>query len=81
MKAVIDRFEGVMAVLSLGQDDERLVVPRKLLPRGAREGSWLQVDMADGKLLKAVIDKEETERARLRIAEKLEALRRGDHLK
>jgi len=79
-KAVIDRFEGEHAVLFLGEAEKQLIVPRKSLPRGAREGHWLQVEVEGDALLSAVIDKEETKKARQRIGEKLARLRRGQHL-
>lgn len=79
-KAVIDRFEGDWAVLLVGDRQKKLPVPRARLPRGAREGHWLKVDLDDeGKLQRAAIDAEETARARQRIAEKLDRLRRGEH--
>ncbi len=80
-KAVIDRFEGDWAVLLVGDREKKLVVPRTRLPRGAREGQWLKVELDDeGKLQRAVVDEEETARARQRIAEKLDRMRRGEHL-
>jgi hypothetical protein len=81
MKAVIDRFEGKYAVLLVGEGKQPLPIPRKLLPQKSVEGSWLLVVIENGKLISAVIDDEETSKARQRIAEKLERLRRGDHLK
>jgi len=81
MKAVIDRFEGDLAVLILEGSQERLNVARELLPKKSREGSWLQVEMEDGEGRKAVIDEEQTARAKKRIEEKLERLRRGEHRK
>ena len=81
MKAVIDRFEGDLAVLILEGSQERLNVARELLPKKSREGSWLQVEMEDGKVRKAAIDEEQTARAKKRIEEKLERLRRGEHRK
>jgi hypothetical protein len=80
-KAVIDRFEEDKAVLLLGDESTPLVVARKALPKKAREGTWLQVEIADGRLLSAAIDAEETARAKERIAAKLAALRGGEHLK
>ncbi len=81
-KAVVDRFEGSIAVLLIGEDgSRRLNVPRKQLPKGTREGTWLKVELEDDTLRSAEIDREETERAKQRIAEKLERLRRGDHRK
>ena len=81
MKAVIDRFEAEFAVLTVGDDERQLVVSRTLLPKRVKEGQWLQLDVVDGSVSNVVIDVAETEAARKRIAEKLEALRRGDHLK
>ncbi len=80
-KAVIDRFEGDWAVLLVGDDPRPLNVPRKALPKGAREGQWLQVDLEGDQVVSAEIDDEEAARAKARIAEKLERLRRGEHLK
>ncbi len=81
MKAVIDRFENGHAVLLVGDEGRRLSVPRKALPRGAREGSWLKVDVEGDQLVSATIDHEETAAARQRIADKLDRLRRGEHLR
>ena len=80
-KAVIDRFEGDLAVLIVGQDERRVNVPRKALPKGIKEGHWLQVELRDDQVVSAVLDEEETARARQRIMEKLEKLRRGEQLK
>ena len=81
IKATIDRFEGKMAVLIVGTDEMRLDVPRIRLPKGVREGTWLQVEIKDNEIFSATIDEEEMVLAKQRIAEKLSALRRGDHLK
>jgi hypothetical protein len=79
MKAVIDRFEGEYAILIVGEDEKRINVPRKVLPKQAREGLWLKVEIRNGEVCDITIDDQETERARQRIAEKLERLRRGEH--
>ena len=81
MKSVIDRFEGKFAVLIVGDDEQRINVLKKLLPKQSREGSWLQVEIQNGEVIGAVIDEEETANAKQRIAEKLARLRRGNHLK
>ena len=52
MKAVIDRFEGDLAVLILEGSQERVNVPRGSLPKKSKEGSWLQVEMEDGEVRK-----------------------------
>jgi hypothetical protein len=81
MKAVIDRFEAEFAVLILEEAERRLNVPRKLLPKHVKEGQWLQVEILGDQVLNVTLDDQETELARQRIADKLAALRRGDHLK
>ena len=81
MKAVIDRFEAEFAVLIVGDGERRMDVLRKLLPKHVKEGQWLQLEILDGDVHNVVIDNQETELARQRIADKLSALRRGDHLK
>ena len=80
MKAAIDRFEGKFAVLIVGDDEQHMNVLRKLLPEQSREGSWLQVEIQNGEITSALIDEEETVKAKQRIAEKLARLRREDHL-
>lgn len=77
--AVIDRFEGDLAVLLVGELERQVVVARSALPQGSREGHWLQVEFAGDKLVSAAIDEAGTARAKERIAQKLERLRRGEH--
>ena len=79
MKAVIDRFEGDFAVLIVGEEEHRLNVSRTLLPKQAKEGSWLQLDILDGEPHNITLDDQETENVKQRIAEKLARLRKGDY--
>ena len=78
--AVIDRFEGALAVLLVGTERQVVDVPRAVLPAGVREGMWLKVEMDDGRLKWAELDERATDAARQRIQAKLDRLRRGDHL-
>jgi hypothetical protein len=82
--AVIDRFEEGLAVILMKEGDTKLVIPRKKLPKGAREGHWLRIEFEDEiseeNVVKITIDEEETKQARIRIRAKLDRLRRGDHL-
>jgi hypothetical protein len=78
-KAVIDRFEGPTAVVFIGE--RKLDIPRKSLPEGVKEGTWLQVELDGDNIVSVQIDEEETANAKKRIMDKLERLRRGDHLK
>jgi hypothetical protein len=78
-KASLDRFEGEYAVILVGDTDRVVNVLRTQLPKGVKEGIWLVVEFVGDKLITAVIDPEETERARIRIMDKLERLRKGEH--
>lgn len=78
---IIDRFEGGFAVIEVTGEPELRNVPKKLLPRGAKEGDHLQLELEDGQVIRVQIDPEATEEARKRIQEKLDRLRRGDHLR
>ena len=78
MKAVIDRFEGDIAVLILPDGDMRLNLPRQVLPSKAKEGSWLTLDIIGGVPRNIKLDEQETESVRERIAAKLTRLRKGD---
>ncbi|HKM17543.1 MAG: DUF3006 domain-containing protein [Firmicutes bacterium] len=70
--AVVDRFEGDLAVLefsSVGSNEEEhlmVAVPRSLLPKTAKEGDFLKVTWE--------IDYEKTKSAREEIASILERL-------
>ncbi len=45
MKAVIDRIENDLAILLVGDQEIQVDIPVSLLPDGAKEGSWLTIDM------------------------------------
>mgnify|MGYP001230767829 FL=1 len=76
-QAVIDRIvDGRHAVLLVGEEEVEKVVPRECLPEGSAPGTWLRVRFEGERLVEAVIDEAETERARARVQEKLAALRR-----
>jgi hypothetical protein len=79
--AVVDRFEGAYAVLTIEGQQGSLDIPRQQLPPGVREGHWLLVEIVDGQLISAQIDETATQAARQRIQDKIERLRRGEHLK
>jgi hypothetical protein len=53
---------------------------RKLLPRCAKEGDYLQLEIEDGRIIKGRLDLESTQAAKERINNKLDRLKRGEHL-
>ena len=67
MKAVVDRFEGEYAILLFGDDEIKVDFPKKLLPKGAREGSWLKVIFE--------LDQEGTKKQEEKIARLIEKLK------
>jgi hypothetical protein len=69
LRAVIDRFEGDLAVLLVGDEEYVLQVPRRFLPPGAREGDVL--------VLRWKVDRQETEARRERVRRLIEEMRQG----
>lgn len=46
ISAYIDRFEGDIAVLLLGDDMKKVNFPKSYLPDGVGEGDYLKIDIA-----------------------------------
>ena len=74
-KAVIDRFEGDVAVLLLQEGEKHLNAPRAALPPGAKEGDWLKVELQGEKVIKAELDPAETAARRQKAIDLLNKLR------
>jgi hypothetical protein len=68
MKATIDRIEGKLAVLLMGDDGSiKLNIPLNLLPEGSKEGDILDIDIQK--------DKKETDDAKKRVSSLIEKLK------
>ena len=67
MKAVIDRFVEDYAIVLIGDEEIKVDIPKKLLPRGVREGSWLDVSFE--------MDREGENKQREKIQDLLEKLK------
>lgn len=80
VRATIDRFEGATAVLLQEPDGQPLDLPRAQLPAEAQAGMTLLLEMVEGKVITAVIDDTTTTERHQRIQQKLDRLRRGEHL-
>jgi len=75
-KAVVDRIvDGQIAVILVGEDERQYHCPTDNLPEGAKEGTWLRVQVESGSVVVMEVDQEATETARRRIQEKVEKLR------
>ncbi len=68
VKAVIDRFEGDFAVVLFGDKEIKVDIPIELLPKGAKEGSWLNISF--------VMDMEGTAKQEEKIRVLLEKLKK-----
>jgi hypothetical protein len=69
MKATIDRIEGKMAVLLMGEDGkEKVNMPLSLLPEGCNEGDILSVSIE--------LDPEATKQAKERVSGMMEKLKK-----
>jgi hypothetical protein len=67
MRAVIDRIEGKMAVVLMGDYEAKIDIPLADLPEGTKEGTCLKVHFE--------IDQDEEVNRRKRIEERLERLK------
>ena len=45
ISAYLDRIEGNLAVLLLGDEEKKLNFPREFLPEGAGEGDYLKLEI------------------------------------
>ena len=73
-KAAIDRIDEGVAVLLIGPEERELSVPVGQLPPVVQAGDWLRVTIVNGRLKKAELDREETQKRRERIKTKLDKL-------
>ena len=75
-KAVIDRIvDGQTAVIIVGAGETQHHYPADKLPEGAKEGSWLKVQIESGEITSVEINNQETDLVRKRIQSKMERLR------
>ena len=75
-QAVIDRIvDGKTAVILVGEDERQYHCPTDNLPEGAREGTWLRVQVEGGRIVAIEGDQEETDAVHRRIQEKMDKLR------
>lgn len=68
MRAVIDRFEGDLAVILLGDEEVQVELPIRYLPESAREGSILNITFE--------VDEAQTTDVRGRMQQRIDRLRR-----
>jgi hypothetical protein len=74
-KAVIDRFEGNLAVIVLETNDKQMIYLKNNLPIGVKEGDWLLIEIQGDEIIKINIDIQAKENAKRRITRKMEKLR------
>lgn len=72
IRVVIDRIEGEMAVLLVGDENCRVVLPKNFLPEDAAEGAVLNLTFE--------VDEAATDEAKQHVQNLIDRLSRGDHL-
>ncbi len=61
LQGCIDRFEGRFAVIDFGDARGPVDVPRSKLPKGAKEGQWLDLELRGDKVVKAKVNQAKTD--------------------
>lgn len=61
ISAYLDRFEGNLAVLLLGDEERKLNFPREFLPEGVIEGDYLKIQIEPDEEAKARAEEEALE--------------------
>ena len=80
VKASLDRFEGDYAIV-YSDDGRKFDVARTLLPKRARQGARLKLRISENdKVTSVSIDREGEKELKKKIKEKLERIKRGEHL-
>lgn len=75
MKGVIDRIvDGKWAVILVGDEEAEYQVPLEELPANIKEGSVVQVEIANGSVAKVVLLENETAAKQTEISSKLSLL-------
>lgn len=80
VRASLDRFEDNDFAVIYADDGRKFDLPRELIPTDAREGDRLRIYLQDSKVIKARVDHKDTEELERKIKEKLEQLKRNEHL-
>jgi hypothetical protein len=76
-KAVIDRIvDGNQVVLLVGVEEREYIILSSRLPKGAKESSWLKVQIENGDIVHIELDEYETDKVKKRIADKMALLKK-----
>jgi len=67
VQGCIDRFEGQYAVIDFGGKRPCINVPKKDLPKGVKEGLWLDLVVKGDKVLKATPNQQKTDEMKAEI--------------
>lgn len=78
--ASLDRFEEEFAV-AYSDDGTKFDIPKELVPEGGAQGARVRLFLKEGKVVMVRVDRKEARSLDEKIREKLERLKRGDHLK
>ena len=75
-KAIVDKIEGNLVTLLVGEEEQAKVLQLAELPFGIKEGDWITVMLDEtGRFITIQIDEQETLLAKNRIQDKMDILR------
>ncbi|MGC4113967.1 MAG: DUF3006 domain-containing protein [Myxococcales bacterium] len=61
LQGAIDRFEGKYAVIDFGDARGPMNILKSKLPKGVKEGQWLDLELKGDKLVKAKVNQTKTD--------------------
>jgi hypothetical protein len=76
-RAVVDRIEGALAVLLVGEQEHEVHLSVADLPEGAAAGAWVHLEMAEGTVTCTARDEAGEAEARQRVDDRLDRIRRN----
>ena len=78
--ASLDRFEEEFAI-AYSDDGTKYDMPKVLVPKGVMQGARVRLFLKEGKVVMVKVDRKGAKSLDDKIKERLERLKRGDHLK
>ena len=79
IKASIDRFEEGFAI-AYSDGGEKIDIPMSIIPKDVLGGSRVTISFRHQKIVSVKLDKGQTDELEKKIKDKLERLKRGEHL-
>jgi hypothetical protein len=79
VRASLDRFEENDLAVVYADDGRKFDVPRGLIPKDAKEGARLKLQLRDSEVTRIIVNHEDTSQLQRKIKEKLERLKHNQY--